>query len=131
VTAHPNATRIRELFAAFRRGDVAAIQALVPEDVVWHFPGRRGRLAGDHRGRDAVFAFLMSVQALSDGTFDLDLIEVLANDEHAVALFRGHARRAGKTLDNPTCLRLRLREGQVVEVWEFVWDLFAVDEFWA
>ena len=131
MTAHPNATRIRELFAAFRRGDVAAIQALVPEDVVWHFPGRRGRLAGDHRGRDAVFAFLMSVQALSDGTFDLDLIEVLANDEHAVALFRGHARRAGKTLDNPTCLRLRLREGQVVEVWEFVWDLFAVDEFWA
>jgi hypothetical protein len=26
---------------------------------------------------------------------------------------------------------MRLVDGQVVEVWEFVWDLFAVDEFWA
>ena len=57
---------------------------------------------------------------------------MVANDDAcAVALFRGHAERDGKTLDNPTCLRMRIEHGQVVEVWEFVWDLFAVDEFWS
>ncbi|HXQ20879.1 MAG TPA: nuclear transport factor 2 family protein [Candidatus Acidoferrales bacterium] len=129
---HPNATRIRKMFQAFRDSDLPAINAMIPVDAVWHFPGRRGKLAGDHNGRDAIFAFLLNVQALTDGTFHLDLIDVLANDAHAVAFFRGHGTRNGKTLDNPTCLRMRLnQDGQVVEVWEFVWDLYHIDDFWA
>jgi ketosteroid isomerase-like protein len=128
---HPNAARVRELFAAFRGGDIETIRELIPEHAVWHFPGRRGQLAGTHRGRDAIFRFLSSVRALTDNTFHLDLIDVIANDAHAVALFRGQGTRNGKTLDNPTCLRMRIEGGQVVEVWEFVWDLFAVDEFWS
>jgi ketosteroid isomerase-like protein len=52
---HPNAARIGDLFRAFREGGVAALQALIPEDVVWHFPGRREKLAGSHRGRQAMF----------------------------------------------------------------------------
>ena len=128
---HPNATRIRELFAAFRSGDIETIRAVIAEDAVWHFPGRRGQLAGTHRGRDAIFAFLLNARALTDGTIHLELIDVLANDVHAVALFRGHGQRQGRTLDNPTCLRIRIDQGQVIEVWEFVWDLYAVDEFWS
>jgi hypothetical protein len=131
MSVHPNAIRIRELFAAFRGGDIDTVRSVIPEHAVWHFPGRRGQLAGSHRGRDAIFAFLLNVQGLTDHSFHLDLIDVLANDQHAVALFRGHAERNGKTLDNPTCLRMRIEQGQVVEVWEFVWDLFAVDEFWS
>jgi ketosteroid isomerase-like protein len=131
MTEHPNATRIRELFAAFRSGDVAAIEQGLDPEAVWHFPGRRGRLAGSHRGRDAIFAFLLDVQAATGGTFGLDLIDVLANDVHAAVFFRGHATRAGKSLDNPTCLRIRLLDGRVREVWEFVWDLDHVEDFWA
>ena len=128
---HPNAARIRALFAAFRGADLATIQATIPEHAVWHFPGRKGKLAGAHRGRAAILQFLMSVTQLTNGTFHLELEDVIANEANAVALFRGSGTRDGKTLDNPTCLRLRLEAGQVVEVWEFVWDLFAVDEFWA
>ena len=129
---HPNATRIRRLFAAFRNGDVATVLDTIPEDAVWRFPGRNGKLAGEHKGRDAVIAFLMNVQTLTDHTFQLDLIDVLANDVYAVALFRGHGTRNGKMLDNPTCLRMRLNErGQVVDVWAFVWDLYHVDDFWS
>ena len=131
MSEHPNAARIRALFAAFKNADLATIQTTIPEDAVWHFPGRRGKLAGSHRGRAAVLQFLMSVPQLTGGTFHLDMEHVLADDTHAVAFFRGHGTRDGKTLDNPTCLRMRLVDGQVVEVWEFVWDLFAVDEFWA
>src|SRR5262249_3954266 len=128
---HPNAIRVRELFAAFATGDVDTIRAVIPEHAVWHFPGRRGQLAGTHRGRDAIFAFLLRVRALTGGSFHLELIDVVGNDVHVVALFRGRAERDGRTLDNPTCLRMRIEDGQVAEVWEFVWDLFAVDEFWS
>ncbi len=128
---HPNAALVRGLFAAFARRDVEAIDAILHTDAVWHFPGRRGQLAGSHRGRDEIFAFFVRVQELTGGSFHMELIDVLASDDHAAALFRGHGERAGRTLDNPTCLRLRITDNHVVEVWEFVWDLYAVDEFWA
>ncbi len=131
MTEHPNAARVRQLFTAFVEADLAAIQTMIADDAVWHFPGRRGKLAGDHKGPQAILAFLMNVTSLTDGTFRVDLADVVANDHTAVALFRGTATRNGKPLDNPTCLQLRFEDGRVAEVWEFVWDLYHVDDFWS
>jgi ketosteroid isomerase-like protein len=97
-----DAALVCDLFRAFREADLAAI-----------------------------LGFLMNVTGLTQGSFHLDFEDVLANERFAVAPFRGHARRGDKVLDNPTCLRLRIEDGQVVELKEFVWDLVAVDEFWA
>jgi len=131
MAEHSNAALVRNLFAAFRANDLATIEKTVPERAIWHFPGRAGKLAGEHRGRDAILTFLLQVVELTDGTFELDLIDVLASDRWAVALFRGSGSRDGKTLDNPTCLRMRIEDGQIVEIHEFVWDLYHVDEFWS
>ena len=90
---HPNVATVRELFAAFRSADVERIVAAVPADLIWHFPGHRGGLAGSHRGRDAVLAFLAHVMELTDGTFALDLEDVVGGERHVVAIFRGHGRR--------------------------------------
>ncbi len=131
MAEHPNAVVVRNMFAAFERADLAEVQTAIPEHAVWHFPGREGKLAGDHRGRDAIIAFFLNVAGLTGGSFHLDLEGVLADDQWVVALFRGHGTRDGKTLDNPTCLKMRVEKGEIVEVWEFVWDLYAVDEFWS
>ncbi len=130
VADHANAVRVRELFQAFRDGDLAAVQATIADDAVWHFPGRSGQLAGSHRGVDAILEFLLKVPQLTGGTFHLDLQEVVANERCAVALFRGHAERGGMRLDNPTALVFRFESNAVVEIREFVWDLFHVDQFW-
>jgi ketosteroid isomerase-like protein len=131
VAEHANAARIRALFAAFRARDLEAIRAAIPEEAVWHFPGRRGALAGSHAGRPAILAFLARVATLTQGTFRLEIEDVLADDRAAVVFFRGSARRDGRRLDNPTCLRMRIEQGRILELWEFVWDLYAVDDFWA
>ena len=68
---------------------------------------------------------------LSDGSFALDLEDVVANDQRAVALLRGHGQRGGRTLDNPTCLVIRLEQGRAAEIFEFIWDLGSVDVFWS
>ncbi len=129
---HPNAVLVRGLFEAFHQQDVDAIRAAIADDAVWRFPGESGQLAGEHRGHDGIFSFLLRVGELTGGTFALDLEDVLANDDHAVALFRGHgARDDGRTLDNPTVLKIRIVDRQAVEINEFVWDLYAVDKFWA
>lgn len=131
VGEHPNAARIRGLFDAFHARDLAAIRDALAADAVWHFPGRTGRLAGSHVGHAAIFGFLARVSELTEGSFELQLEQILANDTHAVVFFRGRGRRLDRVLDNPTCLKIRMREGRAEEIHEFVWDLFAVDAFWS
>jgi uncharacterized protein len=128
---HANAQRLRGLFEAFKSKDLEAIAAAIPEEAVWRFPGRRGALAGEHRGREAIFGFLGRVASLTEGSFHAEIHDILANERWAVVLFRGHAERAGRVLDNPTCLRIRFEDGLIREIWEFVWDIDHVEEFWA
>jgi ketosteroid isomerase-like protein len=128
---HPNATLVRDLVDGMRCGDLTGFDAVASPDLVWHFPGRHGKLAGAHRGREEIMDFLAKVVDMSDGTFDLDPIDVVANDRRAVLLFHGRASRGGRRLDNPTCLSILFRDRQVAEVWEFVWDLYDVEEFWS
>lgn len=130
MNEHPNAARIRALFRAFHERDLAAIREAIAEDAVWHFPGEN-RLAGSHRGHAGIFGFLARVGQLTDGSFALALEDVVANDRLAVAFFRGSGSRAGRTLDNPTCLKIRLEHGRAVELYEFVWDQRHVDAFWS
>ena len=131
MNEHPNATLIRNLFKAFREQDIAAIQDVISNDTVWHFPGRTGPLAGAHQGLAGIFKFLAGVTELTGGTFNLEIEDVLANDDRAVAFFRGHGTRNGRELDNPTCLKILLKDGKATEIWEFVWNLYEVDEFWS
>ena len=94
-------------------------------------PRHAGRLAGEHRGRDAIFRFLASVMTLTGGTFHLDIEDITASENIIVVLFTGHGQRDGKTLDNPTALRVRIRDGQAVEFREFVWNLAHAEDFWS
>jgi ketosteroid isomerase-like protein len=130
MQTHPNRDLVLNLFAAFERADLETVQASLADDAVWHFPGRRGALAGSHRGWDAILAFLLKVPTITNGTFQAEIIDVVANDQHAVVLFRGHAKRGSKELDNPTSLRIRIENSRITELWEFVWDLDHVEDFW-
>jgi ketosteroid isomerase-like protein len=132
MTEHPNAALVRSLFEAFRQRDIAAVNELISEEAVWHFPGRHGALAGDHSGRNAILRFLATVGTLTAGTFHFELLDITASDDRAVGLFTGSGTRPdGRTLRNPTALRVDIREGRIAELWEFVWDLDHVEAFWS
>jgi ketosteroid isomerase-like protein len=53
--AEENAEVVRRGYAAFNAADIKTLTELMPENASWHTPGR-SRVAGDHQGRDAVFA---------------------------------------------------------------------------
>jgi uncharacterized protein len=129
MAEHPNADPIRRAFDAFARGDMEAMRSLVAEDTVWHIPGR-GPLAGDHYGRDAVFAMFGRLVQTSEGTFTQELHDVTASDDHAVALTHATASRGLHSYDSQDAWVFHLRQDQIAEAWWRPEDLYAADEFW-
>ena len=98
------------------------------DDVVWHIGGR-GPLAGDYRGKDEVLGFLAKTLEMTGGTFTLEIHDVLANDEHAVALVVARGEREGKTLEDRQAHVLHIKDGKVTEYWGHPGDQYAIDEF--
>jgi uncharacterized protein len=127
MAEHPNVARIRDGYAAFAKGDFAVLTDLFAEDLVWHVGGR-SQLAGDYRGRDAVFAFFGRLMEVTEGSFRLDVHAVLADDEHAVALVVGTASRGGRSVTDNAAHVLHMRDGKVTEYWNATTDQYAFDE---
>ena len=129
--AHPNENLVREGFAAFGRGDMDALRKqFFTEDVRYHVAGR-SLIAGDYEGTEQVLQFFARLFELTGGTFSIELHDVLANDEHAVALFTIRGERAGKRLNDNSVLTFHVRDGKASEAWSQSTDLHAVDEFFS
>jgi uncharacterized protein len=127
MAGHPNVARIRDGYAAFAKGDFAVLNDLFAEDLHWHEPGRN-QLAGDYRGRDAVYEFFGRLMEITEGTFNLDVHAILADDEHGVALVTSTASRGGRSATVNDAHVFHLRDGKVVEFWAASTDQYAIDE---
>ena len=85
----------------------------------------------DYEGPEQVLQVFARLFELSGGTFSFELHDVLANDEHAVALFTVRGERAGTQLNDSEVLVCHFRDGNVSKVWLQSTDLYAQDEFWS
>jgi uncharacterized protein len=129
--AHPNEDLVRDIFAAFGRGDVDALRSqYMAAGACFHYPGR-GPLAGDYEGVAKVLEMAGRAFELSGGTYRLELHDVVADDEHAVALFVARAERAGRRLEDRAVVVFHIRDGKATEMWFYPADLYANDEFWS
>jgi ketosteroid isomerase-like protein len=60
---HPNVTVVREGFAAFERGDMARMDQLLADDVMWHIGGN-SKWAGTYQGKQQVLELVLAVSDL-------------------------------------------------------------------
>jgi uncharacterized protein len=129
---HPNEVLLREAFAAFMRGDLEALQTkYFAEDIRYHVAGR-SQIAGDYEGIGEVLGFFGRLFELSGGTLRLELHDVVANDEHGVALFKVLAERDGKQLaDDEILIAHPTADGKAAEIWTQSTDVYTSDEFWS
>jgi uncharacterized protein len=128
--AHPNEDLVRRGFAAFGTGDIATLRELLADDVIWHVGGR-SPITGDYKGIDEVLGFFAQLAERAGGTFRVDVHDLLANDEHVVALVKGTAERDGKTLNDNGAQVFHVQGGKVTEEWFHAGDQYATDEFWS
>jgi uncharacterized protein len=130
MSAQSNAETMRKGYAAFSRGDMDALRnELFTADIVWH-QGGRNQTSGDYRGADAVVALFGKLFQLTDGTFRVEVHDVLASEEHAVVLARVHAQRAGKSIEHGDYSHVcHFRDGKLSEAWIVDVDPYELDEF--
>jgi uncharacterized protein (TIGR02246 family) len=130
MAAAENEAIVRGIFDAFSRKEGFALRNLFAEDAVWTVPGD-GVMAGVHRGREEVFRFLARLPKETDGTYESQLVDVLASPDRAAALYRARGTRLGRTLEIDQVLLFRIEDGLVREVLALPSDPAAFEEFWS
>jgi hypothetical protein len=129
MAEHPNAVLCRKGFAAFAAGDMATLNELFSDDIVWHSSGR-SFLTGNFEGKEAVFGNFARLAQAAD-SFAQEIHTVLADDEHAIALVTATASRGGKKAAFQQTITFHIAGGKVTEVWLSSFDQYAADAFWA
>jgi ketosteroid isomerase-like protein len=126
MTEHPNAILLRGLLEAFGAGDVAGEERAFAEDVTWHAPGTN-RFSGQFEGRDAVMRRLDAMQEAGIVS-RYDVHDVVANDEHAIALVHQHLEVGdGRRYDQQQVQVAHVRNGAIAEYWTMNQDQAVID----
>ena len=124
---HPNVTLVREGFAAFERGDMARMDQLLADDVVWHVGGN-SKWAGAYEGKAKVLEYF---GRQAQGTeMAAEIHDILGNDEHVVVLGSAKATaRDGSSAEWKYTQIFHIRDGKATEVWAMAENDAAVDPF--
>jgi uncharacterized protein len=88
-------------------------------------------VCGSYHGRKDVLGFFASLAMETGGTFRLDVHDVLANDEHVVALGTLSASRGSRSIKIPVANVIHIREGKITEFWSATTEPQASIDFWA
>lgn len=130
MTDHPNLVTALAGYEAFARGDLAAVSSLLSDNIVWH-SGGNNILTGDYEGKEAVLGFFGQLMQESGGTFSNDIHDMLANDDHGVALVTVTATRGDKSFEGNVVHVFHMHDDKMTEFWAFNEDQSLFDEFWA
>ena len=129
ATGRAPADVVRQAHAAFAIGDIDAVMSLCADDITFHIPGT-SPLSGTWSGRGEVLAFFAKAAELSEGTLTLSPDEILADGERVIVLTRVHARRNGRSETFTNVHVLRVVDGKITELREYMGNERREDDFW-
>ena len=118
------------MFAAFSGGDARALFEVIDPAAVWRVPGSVS-VAQEYCGRDRIFELFRDTRRLTDGTYLSELRWAVADDDHAVAVYRARGTRLGRALDIDQVLLITHVDGVWTDVTALPTDPEAFAEFWA
>ena len=121
---HPNAAKLRAAAEAMERsGDMTSEIELLSDDIVWHEIGRDEPI----RGKQAL------IERFSGMPGDVKITgkshDVVANDEHAVALVTATATKGDQEFVYRTAEIYHMRDGKITERWAFSDDTDRINKF--
>ena len=121
---HPNATALRRLQDALNTGDMQAAADGIDDNVEWHEIGR----AEPIRGKAALAERYTSGEG-AGWDIKAEVHDVVANDEHAIALVDATARKDGQEFHYRTAEIVHMKDGKITARWAFSDDTDAINRF--
>ncbi|MGN6870717.1 MAG: RNA 2',3'-cyclic phosphodiesterase [Solirubrobacteraceae bacterium] len=119
-----------EQAGVYAGGDAGGLRDLLAEDVVWHVPGASA-IAGEHRGLEAVLAYMDARRRMMDGTFRVSVHGAAMIAGRVVQLAGGTAVRDGRSVAWETVGVFRVVGGRIAECWLVPFDQAAFDAIWS
>ena len=113
--------------AALRDGDFPALGELFQLDAYWHVPGH-STVAGDYEGREAILDYFEQVARTAEqSTYDPHF--AIGESGIGVAQYDVTLVRPGRTYEDRHSVAFSLHDGQIVDGWLYVLDLYTHDLF--
>ena len=110
--AHPHELVVRGAYEALDRDDMAGFAASFAADAVLH-----GGEGVEVAGAESIARMIWQLREMTNGTLRWELHDVLANDDHTVALHVTRAERNGRSLADRVVYVFHVRDGQIREAW--------------
>ena len=123
---HPNEELARREIELINAGDLAALDEMYADDLVFHYPGRNP-LAGDYSDVDEFLA--KAQKLLGEGTLKRQLHDAFGSDDHAIQLLDVTAELADRSHSWRAVVVMHVRSGKFSEVWLHIDDQYALDDF--
>jgi ketosteroid isomerase-like protein len=123
-----NIDLVRGVYGAYVTGDKDTVINAFDPDVAWHVSGYDAN-AGTYHGVPAVMDYLMGQDHMDD--YALSVTDMLASDERVAVVATTSGRRGEATIRNDFVQLIRIRDGRIVEVWNYNWDQRGIAEFMA
>ena len=122
-----NLDLMRDYIACAHRGDWDTGYRYFAEDMLIRIPGG-SELAGEYRGREVAKRYIETARALSRGhDVELELVDMLASEDRVALIVLERFHGDDGPIEIRRCNVYRWQDGQIVEIWIFEADQYAVD----
>ena len=112
---------VQNAYAAFKRGDIPAVTALLAASVEWTVPGEGlYPQAGVYRGPDAVAGFFSKLGSTTE--FDsFEPREYIAQGDRVIAMgaYRGKSKDTSRGFESEWCMAFTVQNGKIVRFREY------------
>ena len=121
---HPNAAKIRAVADETERtGDMSSAFEGIDDNIVWHEIGSDEPIRGKQ-------ALIERFTGMPEGAgITVETHDVLANDDHTIALVTATATMGDRELVYRTAEIYHMREGKITERWAFSDDTDRINKF--
>jgi len=128
-TEQRNVEMTKKGYQAFNEAHIEGVMDVLADDIVWHIGGENP-ISGDYKGKEALMGMFGKFAQLTEGTYEADVHDILASEEHTVVLGTYTATRHGRTRSARFVDIIHPGpDGKAKEFWRFFDDAAAEDEF--
>ena len=127
---HPHAVLLTKLYQAYSEGKPQVMLDACSPQMTFQIAGK-SPLAGKYTKENFISGLVTQLKERSQGTYQLEVHDILAGDLHATVLATSKITRAGVTNELRTVHVWRFDQGAPVAWYEYPRDLYQFDALWS